>query len=384
MITFPQGFVASGVTAGLKESGKPDLALVVNEGPLDVAAGVFTTNRVVAWPVQWTRNALADGRLKAVVLNSGNANVATPGGMEVTTATATAVAQHLSLEVSEVGVCSTGVIGVTLESAPLVAGVAEAVAGLGIDGGADAAEAIMTTDTVSKQATFESGFKIGGMAKGAGMIAPGMATMLCVITTDAVIDSESAHNVLVDAVNTTFNRIDVDGCMSTNDTVLLLASGASGITPDLQEFARGVTEVCSDLAKQMIGDAEGASHDIDIQVTHSATEEGALAVARAIAQSNLFKCAIFGNDPNWGRIISAAGTVPESVAPFDPQELAVIINGVAVAEQGVDTGRRDEVNMAANRLVTVELQLGSGTESASILTNDLTYDYVTENSAYTT
>ncbi|WP_054952369.1 bifunctional glutamate N-acetyltransferase/amino-acid acetyltransferase ArgJ [Flaviflexus massiliensis] len=384
MITFPQGFVASGVTAGLKESGKPDLALVVNEGPLDEAAGVFTTNRVVAWPVQWTRNALADGRLKAVVLNSGNANVATPGGMDVTTATAEAVAQHLSLEASDVGVCSTGVIGVTLESAPLVAGVAEAVAGLGVDGGSDAAEAIMTTDTVSKQATFESGFKIGGMAKGAGMIAPGMATMLCIITTDAVIDSESAQNVLVDAVNTTFNRIDVDGCMSTNDTVLLLASGASGITPDLQEFARGVNEVCSDLAKQMIGDAEGASHDIDIQVTHSATEEGALAVARAIAQSNLFKCAIFGNDPNWGRIISAAGTVPESEAPFDPQDLAVIINGVPVAEQGVDTGRRDEVDMAANRLVTVELQLGSGTESASILTNDLTYDYVTENSAYTT
>lgn len=384
MITFPQGFVASGVTAGLKKSGKPDLALVVNEGPLDVAAGVFTTNRIAAWPVQWTRAALADGKLKAVVLNSGNANVATPGGMDVTTATAEAVAQHLSLEVSDVGVCSTGVIGVTLESAPLVAGVAEAVAGLGVDGGSDAAEAIMTTDTVSKQATFESGFRIGGMAKGAGMIAPGMATMLCVITTDAVIDSESAHNVLVDAVNTTFNRIDVDGCMSTNDTVLLLASGASGITPDLQEFARGVTEVCSDLAKQMIGDAEGASHDIDIQVTHSATEDGALAVARAIAQSNLFKCAIFGNDPNWGRIISAAGTVPESVAPFDPEDLKVIINGVAVAEQGVDTGRSDEVDMAAKRLVTVELQLGSGTESASILTNDLTYDYVTENSAYTT
>ncbi|MEZ7897569.1 MAG: bifunctional glutamate N-acetyltransferase/amino-acid acetyltransferase ArgJ [Flaviflexus sp.] len=384
MITFPQGFVASGVTAGLKESGKPDLALVVNEGPLDVAAGVFTTNRVVAWPVLWTRDALADGSLKAVVLNSGNANVATVGGMSVTTATAEAVANALSISANDVGVCSTGVIGVTMEAQPLVDGVASAVPALSADGGADAAGAIMTTDTVSKQATFETGFKVGGMAKGAGMIAPGMATMLCVITTDAVVDSQLAQNVLKEAVDHTFNRIDVDGCMSTNDTVLLLASGASGITPDSHEFARGVREVCADLAKQMIGDAEGASHDINISVTKSATEAGALAVARAIAQSNLFKCAIFGNDPNWGRIISAAGTVPEEIAPFDPADLAVIINGVPVAENGVDTGRRDEVDMAGDRLVTVELQLGSGIESASILTNDLTYDYVTENSAYTT
>ena len=384
MITYPQGFRASGVTAGLKASGKPDMALVVNDGPDYVAAGVFTTNRVVAWPVTWSRQAVADGRLAAVVLNSGNANVATPGGMAITEATARAVAAALSCEPRDVGVCSTGVIGTMLTADPLVAGVEMAVPLLSSEGSSAAAEAIMTTDTRKKEATFEAGFRIGGMAKGAGMIAPGMATMLCVITTDAVIDADEANEALAAATSHTFNRIDVDGCMSTNDTVLLMASGASGIAPDPAVFREGLTAVCADLARQMIADAEGASHDILITVTNSATEAGALAVARAVAQSNLFKCAVFGNDPNWGRIISAAGTVPEAVAPFDPADLAVIINGVAVAEHGVDTGRRDEVDMAANREVTVEIQLGSGNESAHIWTNDLTYDYVTENSAYTT
>lgn len=384
MITYPTGFRAAGVTAGLKESGKPDLALVVNDGPEHVAAGVFTTNRVVAWPVVWTAKAIEDGVMRAVVLNSGNANVATPGGMAVTEATAQAVADGLSIDPHDVGVCSTGVIGEALSADPLVAGVALALPSLSKEGGADAAHAIMTTDTRPKQARFEAEFAIGGMAKGAGMIAPGMATMLCVITTDAVIESDLAQAALTEATEATFNRIDVDGCMSTNDTVLLLSSGASGFSPDPADFTAELTGVCADLARQMIGDAEGASHDIDIRVTKSATEAGALAVARAIARSNLFKCAIFGNDPNWGRIISAAGTVPEEIAPFDPADLAVIINGVAVAENGVDTGRRSEVDMVGAREVTVELQLGSGEESAQIWTNDLTYDYVTENSAYTT
>lgn len=384
MITYPLGFRAAGVTAGLKASGRPDLALVVNDGPHHTAAGVFTTNRVVAWPVTWTKSAIEDGTIRAVVLNSGNANVATPGGMAVTEATAQQAADSLGIDAHDVAICSTGVIGTALTAEPLVAGVISAVPALSEDGGSAAAEAIMTTDTKRKEAQFAAGFRIGGMAKGAGMIAPGMATMLCVITTDAVLDPTSAQDALSAAVDLTFNRIDVDGCMSTNDTVLLLASGASGIAPDPDEFQAGLRAVCGDLARQIIADAEGASHDIDLRVTKSATAAGALAVARAIAQSNLFKCAIFGNDPNWGRIISAAGTVPEAVAPFDPADLAVIINGVPVAQNGVDTGRRDEVDMAAQRDVIIELQLGSGEESAQIWTNDLTYDYVTENSAYTT
>ncbi|WP_164519858.1 bifunctional glutamate N-acetyltransferase/amino-acid acetyltransferase ArgJ [Flaviflexus salsibiostraticola] len=384
MITYPLGFRAAGVTAGLKASGRPDLALVVNDGPHHTAAGVFTTNRVVAWPVTWTKSAIEDGTIRAVVLNSGNANVATPGGMAVTEATAQQAADSLGIDVHDVAICSTGVIGTALTAEPLVTGVISAVPALSEDGGSAAAEAIMTTDTKRKEAQFAAGFRIGGMAKGAGMIAPGMATMLCVITTDAVLDPTSAQDALAVAVDLTFNRIDVDGCMSTNDTVLLLASGASGIAPDPDEFQAGLRAVCGDLARQIIADAEGASHDIDLRVTKSATAAGALAVARAIAQSNLFKCAIFGNDPNWGRIISAAGTVPEAVAPFDPADLAVIINGVPVAQNGVDTGRRDEVDMAAQRDVIIELQLGSGEESAQIWTNDLTYDYVTENSAYTT
>lgn len=384
MITHPLGFRAAGVTAGLKESGKPDLALVVNDGPEHTAAGVFTTNRIVAWPVTWTKSAIADGIIQAVVLNSGNANVATPGGMAVTEATAQTVADSLGIPIRDVAVCSTGVIGTALSAAPLMSGVEKAVPALSSDGGPAAAEAIMTTDTSQKESQFTADFRIGGMAKGAGMIAPGMATMLCVITTDAVIDPAFAQDALSAAVDLTFNRIDVDGCMSTNDTVLLLSSGASGISPDPAQFQQGLTSVCDDLARQIVADGEGASHVINLRVTKSATEAGALAVARAIAQSNLFKCAIFGNDPNWGRIISAAGTVPETVAPFDPADLAVIINGVIVAENGVDTGRRDEVDMAANRDVTIELQLGSGAESAQIWTNDLTYDYVTENSAYTT
>lgn len=384
MITAPKGFRAAGVVAGLKESGKPDLALVVNDGPDYVAAGVFTTNRIVAWPVAWTKQAIADGRAKAVILNSGNANVATKGGMAVTEATAQRTAEALSIDVRDVAVASTGVIGISFAPDRLLAGVDVAVSALSGDGSTDAATAIMTTDTKPKEAVYSKDFTIGGIAKGAGMIAPGMATMLAVITTDAVVDSEFAQTVLSAAVELTFNRIDADGCMSTNDTVLLLSSGASGIIPDPDTFREGVQSVCADLARQMIGDAEGASHDIDIRVTQSATEEGALAVARAIARSNLFKCAIFGNDPNWGRIISAAGTVPEAVAPFDPSDLAVIINGVPVAENGVDTGRRNEIDLAAAREVTVELQLGAGDESAQIWTNDLTYDYVTENSAYTT
>lgn len=389
-VTAAAGFVAAGVTAGLKPSGRPDVALVVNEGPLHVAAGVFTTNRVFAAPVAWSRQVVADGRVDAVILNSGGANAATgPEGFADTHKTAEHVAEALQaagrdISAGDVAVCSTGLIGVRLPMDVLLAGADAAVTELSTEGADAAANAILTTDTVTKQAVAGGqGWAVGGMAKGAGMLAPGLATMLCVITTDAAIDQARADAALRDAVRTTLNRVDSDGCMSTNDTVLLMVSGASGITPGEGEFEAALTDVCAQLSRGLIGDAEGASHDIAITVKNATTEDAAEAVGRAIARSNLFKAAIFGGDPNWGRIISAAGTVPEEVAPYDATTLDVHINGVHVCKAAGVGDSRDLVDLSA-REVTVVVDLHAGDAEATIWTNDLTHDYVHENSAYST
>jgi len=385
-VTSAQGFRAAGVTAGLKKSGNPDFALVVNDGPQHSAAAVFTSNRVAAAPVHWSRQVLSDGRVDAVVLNSGGANACTgPEGFQNTHTTAEKVADVLGLSAGDVAVCSTGLIGEQLPMEKILPGV-EAVAGaLTDDGGAAAATAIMTTDTVSKEASWTSApnadgasYTIGGMAKGAGMLAPGLATMLVVITTDAVVEAEGLDAALRDAVKVTFNRADSDGCMSTNDTVLLLASGASTVFPDMDEFTAGLTEVCATLARALIADAEGANHDIAISTVNADSERDAEIVSRSVARSNLFKCAIFGNDPNWGRVLSAVGTTD---AVFDPNEINVSINGVQICRKGGIGDSRDLVDLGG-REVTVEIDLRAGDASATIWTNDLTHAYVEENSAY--
>lgn len=385
-VTVPAGFRAAGVTAGLKPSGKPDVALVVNDGPLQVAAGVFTSNRIVAAPVVWSRQAVSDGVAHAVVLNSGGANACTgPEGFGDTHTTAEHVGAVLDTSPGDVLVCSTGLIGERLPMDLLLPGITAAVEGLSPDAGPDAATAIMTTDTVSKQASAgHDGWSIGGMAKGAGMLAPGLATMLVVLTTDAVLTAEQADAALRAATRTTFDRVDSDGCMSTNDTVLLLASGASGIAPAAKDFAETLRAVSDDLARQLVADAEGASHDIAVTVTNASTEDAAVAVARAITRSNLFKAAVFGNDPNWGRVLAAAGTVPEDVAPYDPALIDVAINGVQVCRAGGVGDPREGVDLAAHREVRVDVDLHAGDAAATIWTNDLTHDYVHENSAYST
>ena len=392
-ITAPAGFRAAGVAAGLKASGGRDVALVVNDGPRRTAAAVLTTNRVQAAPVVWTRQAVSDGAARAVVLNSGGANACTgPEGFADTHRTAEHVAAVLSAGAAtpedEVGagdvlVCSTGLIGVRLDLAALLGGVDAAAGTLAADGGDAAADAIRTTDTVSKQAVAgRDGWSVGGMAKGAGMLAPGLATMLSVLTTDAVVDPATADAALRAATRTTFDRVDSDGCMSTNDTVILLASGASGVEVGLAELTAAVTEVTASLARQLVADAEGASHDIAVTVTGATTEAAAVTVARAVTRSNLFKAAIFGNDPNWGRIVAAVGTVPEEVAPYDPLALDVTVNGVQVCRaQGVGEPR-ELVDLAGSREVTVVVDLHAGDASATVWTNDLTHDYVHENSAY--
>ena len=387
-VTAPKGFRASGVTAGLKKSGKSDLALVVNDGPLHVAAGVFTSNRVVAAPVEWSRQAILDGRIDAVILNSGGANACTgPEGFADTHETAEHTAAALGaagIDVSagDVAVASTGLIGERLDLGALLPGATAAVAALSESGGDDAARAIMTTDTVAKTVVIErDGWTIGGIAKGAGMLAPGLATMLVVLTTDANLDVRRAQGALRESCRVTFDRTDSDGCMSTNDTVLLLASGASGVTPAPDEFESALTEACATLARALIADAEGASHDISITVEGATTEQAAEAVARAVARSNLFKAAIFGGDPNWGRIVAAVGTVPEAVAPFNPAALDVSINGVQVCKaQGL--GQDRSLVDLSGREVTVVVDLHAGRSAATIWTNDLTHDYVHENSAY--
>jgi glutamate N-acetyltransferase / amino-acid N-acetyltransferase len=380
-VTAAAGFRAAGVAAGLKDSGR-DLALVVNDGPLDGAAGVFTANRVKAAPVLWSEQTIAAGRLRAVVLNAKYANACTgPAGFQITHATAEAVASALGIGPGEVAVCSTGKIGEPPPLANLTEGVGAAAAALSPDGGADAADAIRTTDTVSKQTVVAGdGWTLGGMAKGAAMLAPALATMLCVITTDAVADAAELDRALRAATRLTFDRVDSDGCLSTNDTVLLLASGASGVVPLYEDLAAAVLAACADLARQLLADAEGASKDIAIEVRGAASEDEAVDVARAVSRSNLLKCALHGEDPNWGRILSAVGTTQ---AQFDPLAIDAAINGVWVCREsgpgediaGVDLSGRD---------VALTIDLHAGDASATVWSNDLTAAYVYENSAYST
>jgi glutamate N-acetyltransferase / amino-acid N-acetyltransferase len=386
-VTSAQGFRASGVTAGLKASGRPDVALVVNDGPLQSAAAVFTSNRFPAAPVLWTRQAVADGELHAVVLNSGGANACTgPEGFADTHRTAEHVAKVLSAMgpdtgAGEIAVCSTGLIGERLPMDLLLAGVDAAAAALSPEGGEQAAVAIMTTDTVPKVVTVRAGgFTVGGMAKGAGMLAPGLATMLVVVTTDAVAHPDTLRDALAAATRVTFDRIDSDGCMSTNDTVIAMASGAAMVQPSPGELAEAITATCAELALQLIGDAEGASKDIAITVAGATSEDDAVDVARAIARSNLLKCAIHGEDPNWGRVLSAIGTTS---APFESDRVDVAINGVWVCRGGAAGEARDLVDMSG-RTVRIAVDLGAGDAEATVWTNDLTADYVHENSAYST
>jgi glutamate N-acetyltransferase/amino-acid N-acetyltransferase len=381
-VTAPAGFRAAGVTAGLKASGTPDLALVVNDGPDHHGAAVFTSNRVEAAPVTWSRQVLADGRIDAIVLNSGGANACTgAAGFIDTRRSAERLAAAIGVSPANVGVASTGLIGELLPMDKIIAGIDLAVAALSRRGGQAAATAIMTTDTVDKQALVVGpGWSVGGMAKGAGMLAPALATMLVVITTDAVADADALGAALRGATETTFDRIDSDGCMSTNDTVLLMSSGASGITPTAAELGAAVTAVCADLARQLIADAEGAKHDIAIEIGSAASVSDALEVARAIARNNLFKCAVFGDDPNWGRVLAAVGTTR---AAFDPATLDVSINGIQVCRAGGVGQDRALIDMGA-RQVHVVVDLHAGAQTATVWTNDLTHDYVHENSAYST
>ncbi|MFF6989708.1 bifunctional glutamate N-acetyltransferase/amino-acid acetyltransferase ArgJ [Streptomyces sp. NPDC010273] len=380
-VTAAQGFTAAGIAAGIKENGNPDLALVVNTGPRLAAAGVFTSNRVKAAPVLWSEQVLKGGKVSAVVLNSGGANACTgPKGFQDTHATAEKVADTLGLNAAEVAVASTGLIGLLLPMDKLLPGVEAAAGQLSAHGGEKAAIAIKTTDSVHKTAvvTSKDGWTVGGMAKGAGMLAPGLATMLVVLTTDADVESAVLDAALRAATRTTFDRVDSDGCMSTNDTVLLLASGASQVTPDQAEFAEAVRAVCDDLGQQLIRDAEGASKDIKVEVVNAASEDEAVEVGRSIARNNLLKCAIHGEDPNWGRVLSAIGTTR---AAFEPDQLNVAINGVWVCKNGGVGEDRDKVDMRY-REVHIVADLAAGSETATIWTNDLTADYVHENSAY--
>lgn len=386
-VTFAQGFSAAGVEAGISAvEGKKDLALVVNNGPLDMAAGVFTSNRFCAAPVQWTRKIVADGHVKAVILNSGGANACTgQPGYEQSKATAQKVAALVGAKDSDIAVCSTGLIGELLPLDHVLSGADKAFAALAdtAQAGADASHAIMTTDTKPKTVELEgsNGFHIGGMVKGSGMIAPQLATMLCVITTDAVVSAGQLQAALNAGVEMSFNRIDVDGCMSTNDTVLLLASGASGIEPDPDEFNDLVAQATASLARQIIGDGEGASHDIRVKVIGATTEDAALACGRAVAASNLLKCAISGNDPNWGRIVSSLGTVPPEVAPYDSTKVTVDVNGVRICENGGAGRDRSEVDMTP-REVHIDIDLHAGNAEATVWTNDLTHEYVHINADY--
>ena len=379
-VTTPHGFTAAGVAAGLKSTGAKDLALVVNQGPTFDSASVFTANRCLANPVLWSQQVVKDGTVKAVVLNSGGANCYTgPEGFQTTHAVAEKVAEGLGIGAIDVVVCSTGLIGLANDRDDLLAGVEAASAALSPDGGTSAAEAIMTTDSVSKNTVVEgAGWSIGGMAKGAGMLAPQLATMLVVLTTDAVVPATDLDAALRAATRVSFDRLDSDGCMSTNDTVTVMASGASGITPTPEDFTAALTQACTDLAMQLLKDAEGADHEIAITTLHAASEEEAVEVSRSVARSNLFKAAVFGNDPNWGRVLASIGTTQ---AQFDPADLDVAMNGVWVCRQSTPAEDPATVDLTG-REVSVTIDLKSGDARATVWTNDLTHAYVHENSAY--
>ena len=383
---------AAGFQAGTAKAHRPggserkNLTMIVNQGPMDTAVGVFTPNRFRAAPVIWTERILTDGHAGAVVINSGNANACTgQEGFEQTRDTAVRAADLLGLEPEQVAICSTGIIGHLLHLDAILSGVDRAQADLAGDeqAGSDAAKAIMTTDTTSKTVTLDgAGYRLGGMVKGSGMIAPQLATMICLITTDAVLDPGQARAALRQACDTSFNRIDVDGCMSTNDTVLLMASGASGVRPDMEEFQALLDHACSDLARQIIGDGEGAHHQIRIRVQGADDEHAALACARAVAGSNLLKCAVAGNDPNWGRVVSSLGTVPESEAAYDPARVSVDFNGIRVCDGGKPGQDPDLVDLTLPE-VHIDIDLHQGSARADVWTDDLTHDYVAINADYT-
>ncbi len=379
-VTAPRGFRAAGLAIGLKDSGGPDLALVVNDGPSSASASVFTANRCKANPVLWSEQVVKDGIVRAVILNSGGANCYTGAeGFGTTHAVAEKVATGLGIGAGDVVVCSTGLIGLTNPRQVLLDGVVHALGALTPQGGEDAARAIMTTDSVPKEVVVEgSGWSVGGMAKGAGMLAPALATMLVVVTTDAEVDAATADRALRSATRVSFDRLDSDGCMSTNDTVTLLVSGASGITPTEEDFTEALSRACTDLAMQLLADAEGAEHEIAITVLHAVSEDEAVDVARSVARSSLFKAAVFGRDPNWGRVLASIGTTR---AVFDPADLDVAMNGVWVCRDSEPAESPDGVDLSA-REVSVTVDLKSGDARATVWTNDLTHAYVHENSAY--
>jgi len=380
-VTAPKGFRAAGVKAGMRTTGAPDVALVVNDGPDATAAGVFTTNRVKAAPVLWSQQVLKGRALKAVVLNAAGANACTgPAGFQDTHRTAEHVASKVGgMGAGQVAVCSTGLIGERLDMGKLLSGVDSAVKALGKAGGSLAAEAIMTTDSRPKQTVVDGdGWSVGGMAKGAGMLAPSLATMLCVLTTDAVADADTLDEALKNATRVTFDRLDSDGCTSTNDTVLLLASGASGLSPSLEELTAAVTMACHDLAQQLLADAEGHTKRVAIEVINAASEDDAVEVGRSVARNNLLKCALFGNDPNWGRVLAAVGTTS---ARFEADELDVAINGVWVCRAGAAAEERSKVDLSGSDII-ITIDLHAGASQATVWTNDLSHAYVHENSAY--
>lgn len=378
--THPAGFTASGVAAGLKSDGAKDVALVLNHGPRFDSASVFTANRCQANPVLWSREVVKDGTIKAVVLNSGGANCYTgPEGFATTHAVAERVAELAGIGAIDVVVCSTGLIGVANDRNDLLAGVRSAYDAQSADGGTAAAEAIMTTDSVAKQVVVEgAGWSIGAMAKGAGMLAPQLATMLVVLTTDAVVPAVELDAALRAATRVSFERLDSDGCMSTNDTVTVMANGASGITPTPEDFTAALTHACTDLAMQLLEDAEGAEHEIAITTLNAACEDDAVEVGRSVARSNLVKAAVFGKDPNWGRVLASIGTTR---AAFDPADLDVAMNGVWVCRSSTPAEDPSGVDLTG-REVTVTIDLKVGAARATVWTNDLTHAYVHENSAY--
>jgi glutamate N-acetyltransferase/amino-acid N-acetyltransferase len=381
-VTGAKGFKASGVSAGLKKSGKKDVALIFNQGPNFDAAAVFTTNKVKAAPVIWTQEVIKNKKLKAVVLNSGGANACTgPDGFADTHKTAEYVAELLSIGAIEVGVCSTGLIGNRLNMPNLIKGIEQAHQDLKVDGGDDAAEAIITTDSHKKTSQIEfNGWNIGGIIKGAGMLAPDMATMLCVITTDADVSDLDHQSILQTCTDRTLNRIDSDGCTSTNDTVILMSSGASGVKPTKNDFQKQLQLLMADLSSLLINDAEGATKVITIDVVNAKSEIDAVNVGRSIARNNLLKCAMFGEDPNWGRILAAVGTAE---AFIDSTAIDVYLNDSQICGNGATNMSSEKVSLK-NRNIHIKVDLKVGNDKATIYTNDLSTQYVHENSAYST
>jgi glutamate N-acetyltransferase/amino-acid N-acetyltransferase len=380
-VKLPQGFISGATAAGLKSNGALDLTIIQNLGPKFFCAAVFTSNKVVAAPVIWSRQVASQGMARAIVLNSGGANACTgPQGFADTHETAEYVGKVLEISSSEVLVCSTGIIGEFLPMKKILDGISQISSTMNNDGLADSAQAIMTTDSVAKIANVAGdGFTFSGIAKGAGMLAPALATMLCVVMTDAVV-SENAESIFKQVTDRTFNRMDSDGCTSTNDTVVFMSSGASGISLSDQQLAQYLTTICTDLVAQLIADAEGSSKTVEINVINAHSENDAVEIARACARNNLLKAAIFGGDPNWGRVLAAVGTAS---AGMNPLAIDVRLNGVQVCTDSAPDQDKSLVDFS-ERLVTIDIDMKFGSSMATVLTNDLTHAYVHENSAYST